>query len=113
MAQLLTKLKIRSSTSSTTLMKIIKNPVTDHLPLGVKKVGTSTKGKLVHLGEYIKTLGVEKKPAVFVIGAVSVGNPGMENDYVDETICVSNYSLSAANVCSKLTTYFEDYWQVL
>jgi rRNA small subunit pseudouridine methyltransferase Nep1 len=94
-------------------MKIIKNPITLHFPIGVKKIGTSTKGKLVHMGEYIKTLGVEKKPIVFSIGAVSVGNPGMENDYVDECICVSNYPLSAACVCSKVCTYFEDLWKVM
>jgi hypothetical protein len=28
----------------------------------------------------VKEIGVEKKPLVFVIGAVSVGNPGMENN---------------------------------
>lgn len=94
-------------------MKVIKNPVTEHLPLGVKKIGTSTKGKLVHLGEYTKEIAELKKPIVFVIGAVSTGNPGMENDYVDECICVSNYSLSAACVCSKVCTYFEDHWKVL
>lgn len=94
-------------------MKIIKNPVTVYLPIGVKKIGTSSKGKLVNLGEYVKSLGVENKPIVFVIGAVSIGNPGMENDYVDECVCVSNYSLSAACVCSKVCTYFEDLWKVL
>ena len=56
MAQLLTKLKIRASTSSATLMKVIKNPVTAHFPMGVRKIGTSTKGKLVHLGEYVKPI---------------------------------------------------------
>ena len=56
MAQLLTKLRIRASNGSATLMKVIKNPVEDHLPMGVKKIGTSTKGKLVHLGEYTKDL---------------------------------------------------------
>jgi rRNA small subunit pseudouridine methyltransferase Nep1 len=56
MAQLLTNMKIRASGSSVTLMKVIKNPVTAHLPIGVKKIGTSTKGKLVHLGEYVKQL---------------------------------------------------------
>lgn len=94
-------------------MKVIKNPVTDHLPVGVKKIGTSSKAKLVHLPDYINSLGVEKKPIVFVIGAVSVGNPGMDNDYVDESICISNYPLSAACVCSKVCTYFEDLWKVL
>ena len=49
MAQLLTNMKIRATGSSVTLMKVIKNPVTAHLPIGVKKLGTSTKGKLVNI----------------------------------------------------------------
>ena len=53
---MLTKLRTRASNGSATLMKVIKNPVEDHLPMGVKKIGTSTKGKLVHLGEYTKDL---------------------------------------------------------
>jgi rRNA small subunit pseudouridine methyltransferase Nep1 len=113
MAQLLTKLKIRSSTSTVTLMKVIKNPVTDYLPMGVKKIGTSSKGKLVHMGEYVKTIGVEKKPLVFVIGAVSIGNPGMEADYIDECISISNFGLSAACVCSKVCFAMEDLWKVI
>ena len=114
MAQLLTNMKIRASGTSVTLMKIIKNPVTAHLPIGVKKIGTSTKGKLVHLGKYVKELmGDDKKPVVFSIGAVSIGNPAMEVDYIDECICISNYSLSAACVCGKLCDAFEDLWNVL
>ena len=31
----------------------------------------------------------QNKPIVFVIGAVSKGNPGMEAQYVDESICIS------------------------
>ena len=108
-------MKIRATGSSVTLMKVIKNPVTAHLPIGVKKIGTSTKGKLVHLGEYVKQLMNQdpRKPVVFSIGAVSVGNPAMEVDYIDECICISNYALSAACVCSKLCDAFEDLWKVL
>ena len=110
-------MKIRAAGSSVTLMKVIKNPVTAHLPLGVKKIGTSTKGKLIRMGDYVKELmGTEeqqKKPIVFVIGAVSVGNPAMETEYTDECVCISNYSLSAACVCSKVCEAFEDLWRVL
>jgi len=94
-------------------MKIIKNPVTDHLPLGIRKIGTSSKGQLVKTTEYAKTLGVEEKPIAVVIGAVSVGNPGMEAEYVDECISISNYNLSAACVCSKFTNAFEELWGVI
>ena len=48
-----------------------------------------------------------KKPIVFVIGAVSVGNPAMEADYIDECICMSKYSLSAAACCSMVCDAFE------
>ena len=94
-------------------MKVIKNPVTDHFPIGVKKIGTSSKGKLVHIGDYVKSILPDKKPLVFVIGAVSVGNPGMEADYVDECVSISNYSLSAACACSKVCFAFEDMWKVI
>jgi rRNA small subunit pseudouridine methyltransferase Nep1 len=115
MAQLITNMKIRAAGSSVTLMKVIKNPVVAHLPMGIKKIGTSVKGKLIRMSDYVPQLMAEvgKKPVCFVIGAVSVGNPAMDNDYVDECICVSNYSLSAACVCSKLCDAFEDHWKVL
>lgn len=107
-------MKIRATGSSVTLMKVIKNPVTAHLPIGVKKIGTSTKGKLVNIQDYVKEMmGDQKKPVVFSIGAVSVGNPAMEVDYIDECLCISNYSLSAACVCSKLCEAFENVWKVL
>jgi len=55
-------MKIRAAGSSVTLMKVIKNPVTAHLPLGVKKIGTSTKGKLIRMGDYVKELmGTEEQ----------------------------------------------------
>jgi len=79
-AQLLCKLKVRSENGSATLATVIKNPVTEYLPMGVKCVGTSKLGKLVNLNQYVKEIDLKKKPLVFVIGAVSVGNPGMEND---------------------------------
>ena len=63
-------------------MKVIKNPITEHLPLGARIIGTSSKGKLVNPNEFVRNMVTENKPYVFVIGAVSVGNPGMENDYV-------------------------------
>lgn len=39
--------------SSETLLKIIKNPITDHLPPEAIKVGTSTKAELVNLKNYL------------------------------------------------------------
>jgi rRNA small subunit pseudouridine methyltransferase Nep1 len=54
---------------------VIKNPVTDHLPTGSLKVGTS-----FHADEIvdIKSFGKDK-PVVFVVGAMAHGKVGMTN----------------------------------
>lgn len=92
---------------------MIKNPVTEYLPLGVNIVGTSKLAPLVNINDWVKTKGVEKKPLVFVIGAVSVGNPGMENELAKENISISKHGLSAACVCGKVCTAFEKLWKVV
>ena len=38
MVQLLHKFSIKASDSSAKLLKVIKNPITDHLPVGCKKI---------------------------------------------------------------------------
>ena len=70
--------------------------------MGVPIIGTSKEAEMVNLNEYVETIGVEKKPLCFVIGAVSVGNPGMENDLVQKSIGISKHGLTAACVCGKI-----------
>lgn len=73
MAQLLKSLKIRAVNSSQTLLKVIKNPITDHVPVGTKYIALSSKA------EKISTLDLAKnnneQPTMFVIGMVAKGNP--------------------------------------
>ena len=47
MAQLLTKMKIKSSENREVLMEVVNGTVEDHIPQNSYKVGTSTKGHLV------------------------------------------------------------------
>jgi len=84
------------------------------LPTNVKWIGTSCNAKLVELDEYVENIALKEmdKPVVFYIGAVSVGDPCMEIPELDDTVCISNYALSAACVCSKLTSAFESEWGV-
>merc|ERR1712211_202766 len=56
MVQLLHKLSIRASNGPVKLLKVIKNPVTRHLPINCKKYGTSNLGKLVNPFEFVKEL---------------------------------------------------------
>ena len=109
-AQLLTKYRIRAAETSEILLKVIKNPVTDHLPAGVPIISTSEKSRLVDIDEY--SLSLDKgKSVVFVVGAMSQGD--LNIDYAHDTISVSSYPLSAAVVCSKLCTSFEKICDVL
>lgn len=97
-AQLLTKYKIKAEGSQTTLLKVVKNTFEKVLPVNIRKIGTSSQAKLVDLQEYVDNLEEMNtdKPIAFVIGAVSIGNPAMEIEGIDDCVCVSNYSLSAA-----------------
>ena len=105
------KLKIRAEATSETLLKVIKNPVNDHLPSNALKIGTSCHAKVVKTGEYIEKLPLNK-PVVFVVGAVSTGDPAMEVDYCDEYISVSKYPLSASNAIGKIINAYEDAWNI-
>lgn len=97
-AQLLTKFKIRAENSQNVLMKVVKNTFENVLPIGIRMIGTSSKAKLVEVQEYVDNLPEmdTSKPVAFIIGAVSVGNPAMEIEGIDDCVCISSYSLSAA-----------------
>lgn len=117
LVQLLHRYKIKAAEENAVLMKIIKNPITDHLPTGCKKICMSHHAKeLVKLHEYVPKMFAEKKPmqndsVVFVVGGYAHG--AMNVDYCDEFMSISNFSLSAAAVCSKITNAFEEFWNVV
>ena len=47
MAQLLTKMRIKSPEGKETLLEVVNGPIESHLPKDSFRVGTSTKGHLV------------------------------------------------------------------
>ena len=106
--QLLHKFSIKASDSSIKLLKVIKNPIEDHLPVGCKKVclsfsadGASKASDLVPESE---------EPICLVIGAIAKG--AIKVDYTENDVCIGNYPLSAALTCAKVTTAFEEAWGV-
>jgi len=109
MVQLLHKYSITAAESSTKLLKVIKNPVTDHLPPGCRKILMSySAGEKPVAASTLVPQGDD--PVVFVIGAIAKG--AIKTDYTEETYSISNYPLSAALTCTKLCEAFEQAWGV-
>uniref|UniRef100_A0A663M4D1 EMG1 N1-specific pseudouridine methyltransferase n=1 Tax=Athene cunicularia TaxID=194338 RepID=A0A663M4D1_ATHCN len=71
MVQLLHKLSVRAADGPQKLLKVIKNPVSDHLPVGCMKIGTSfAVPKVSDLRELIPTA----EPVAIVVGAFAHGS---------------------------------------
>mmetsp|Transcript_31903 Transcript_31903/g.79992 ORF Transcript_31903/g.79992 Transcript_31903/m.79992 type:complete len:223 (+) Transcript_31903:141-809(+) len=117
MVQLLHKLSIRASDGPEKLLQVVKNPFTDHLPPGCRRVGLSMKAnKLVDLLDYFPTLSVTPDPdahesVCFVVGSFAVGK--IECDWIEEEIAISKYPLSGAGACAKLCNAIEHTWGIL
>jgi rRNA small subunit pseudouridine methyltransferase Nep1 len=112
MVQLLHRLSIRSTNSNEKLLRVVQNPITDHLPPNCRKVTLSFDAPLVRVRDYVQTLGPKESICVFV-GAMAKGNDDFADALVDEKIGISNFSLSASVACSKFCHAVEDVWDVL
>ncbi|KAJ5219844.1 hypothetical protein N7468_009048 [Penicillium chermesinum] len=112
MVQLLHRLSIRSTNSQEKLLKVIKNPITDHLPPNCRKVTLSFEAPVVRTRDYIESLGPKESIAIFV-GAMAKGRDDFADSFKDDTIGISNYSLSASVACSKFCHAAEEVWDIL
>lgn len=101
-------MSVRAADSTIKLMKVIKNPISDHLPVGCKKYVMSFTGKLVENPREL--VPKEDEPVALVIGAFAHGN--VDVDYTEGAFSISNYPLSAALACSKICNSFEEVWKV-
>lgn len=108
MVQLLHKYSITAAESSVKLLKVIKNPITDHLPPGCRKILMSYSAKGATRPSELVPEGDD--PIVIVVGAIAKGS--IKTDYTEEDISISNYPLSAALTCSKLCDAFEQKWGI-
>ncbi|KAK5467954.1 18S rRNA pseudouridine methyltransferase [Exophiala xenobiotica] len=112
MVQLLHRLSIRSVNSQEKLLKVIKNPITDHLPPNCRKVTLSFDAEVVRVRDYVDKLEPTESICVFV-GAMAKGKDDFADAFKDESISISNYSLSASVTCSKFCHACEDSWNVI
>jgi len=112
MVQLLHRLSIRSTTSQEKLLKVIANPITDHLPPNCRKVTLSFEAEVVKVREWVAGLGKDESVCVFV-GAMAKGKDDFADQFKDESISISNFSLSASVACSKFCHAAEDVWNIV
>ncbi|KFY22242.1 hypothetical protein V491_02858 [Pseudogymnoascus sp. VKM F-3775] len=112
MVQLLHRLSIRSTNSQEKLLKVIKNPISDHLPPNCRKITLSFDAPVVKVREYMEALKPDESICVFV-GAMAKGSDNFADEFVDEKISISNFSLSASVACSKFCHAAEDAWNII
>ncbi|KZF21773.1 nucleolar essential protein 1 [Xylona heveae TC161] len=112
MVQLLHRLSIRSTQSQEKLLRVIKNPITDHLPPNCRKVTLSFEAPVVRVQDYIASLGSNESICVFV-GAMAKGADNFADEFNDDTISISNFSLSASVTCGKFCNAAEDVWNII
>jgi len=113
MVQLLQKLSIRATNGPDKLLKVVKGPVTKYFPANCRRVGleySSEGADTVRLQDFVRELP-DDTPAVFSIGAMAHGD--IDVAYVDQTISVSEYPLSAACCIGRITNTLEQKWDIV
>ncbi|KAJ7976622.1 Ribosomal RNA small subunit methyltransferase NEP1 [Quillaja saponaria] len=111
MLQLLQQLSISAVGKREKLLRVIKNPVTQYLPVNSRKIGFShSSKKLVNMHDYVATAGSDVD-LVFVVGAMAHGK--IETDYTDDYISISDYPLSAAYCITRICNALEGKWNIL
>ncbi|XP_050226259.1 uncharacterized protein LOC126676155 [Mercurialis annua] len=111
MLQLLQKLSITAVGKREKLLRVIKNPVTQYLPVNSRKIGFSySSEKLVKMSKYAATVDDDVN-LVFVVGAMAHGK--INCDYIDDFIAISGYPMSAAWCIARICEALSDKWNVL
>ncbi|CAN0839623.1 Ribosomal RNA small subunit methyltransferase NEP1 [Linum grandiflorum] len=111
MLQLLQKLSISAVGKREKLLRVIKNPVTQYLPVRSRKIGFSySSDKLVQMSKYVETVG-DDDDLVFVVGAMAHGK--INCDYIEDFIAISGYPMSAGWCISRICEALSNKWGVL
>mmetsp|Transcript_7733 Transcript_7733/g.13630 ORF Transcript_7733/g.13630 Transcript_7733/m.13630 type:complete len:287 (+) Transcript_7733:254-1114(+) len=123
MVQLLHKMKIKAADNGTTLMKVIKNPFSQHLPVGTRVFGMSCQGTLYSPSGLAKKFVPLTPPderdegesqVCFVIGAMAAGHVTVEDHpYIEDMFSISEYPLSGAAAINRILGAIEHQWGIV
>jgi rRNA small subunit pseudouridine methyltransferase Nep1 len=111
LVQLLQKLSIRATNGPDKLLRVVKGPVTRHLPSDAHRVGFSHSAAGVVAMHTHAAAMPDDRPLVFVLGAFSHGH--IDDAYVDEYISISQFPLSAAYAIGRVTNALEQKWNIV
>ncbi|KAK7392360.1 hypothetical protein VNO78_20796 [Psophocarpus tetragonolobus] len=111
LVELLQKFSIKSKGGhGKKLLRLIQNPVTDHLPVNSRKVGLSfSSPKAVQISDYLSDANCHEN-IVFVVGAMGHGK--IDVDYIDDLISVSGYPLGAGTCLRRICIALERKWKI-
>ncbi|KAH8874534.1 Ribosomal RNA small subunit methyltransferase NEP1 [Schistosoma japonicum] len=116
MVQLLHKLSIHAEGGNREkLLKIVKNPITRHFPIGapVITMSFSSKEQVTPIQLAKETQTPQPQSVVIVIGALAHGSViDTCKEFSQRTVNISNFPLSAAQTCARICTAFEEVWDV-
>jgi len=113
MVQLLHRLKIRSADGKDTLLKVIKNPISRHLPAGARCYGFSQHGAL-HSPTHFAAALPDDVPIVLVLGAMASGSISLaDHPYVTELVSISEYPLSGVVAANRIFGAIEQHWGII
>lgn len=114
MVQLLHRLKIRSSDGKDMLLKVIKNPISRHLPAGARCYGFSQKGTLYSPNTFASTFPSAGEPIVLVFGAQAMrGIKAEDHPYIQEMVSISEYPLSGIVAVNRVLGAIENHWGIV
>jgi rRNA small subunit pseudouridine methyltransferase Nep1 len=111
MLQLLQKLSTTAVGKREKLLRVIKNPVSQYLPVNSRKIGFSySSDKLININNYVASASSDSD-FVFVLGAMAHGK--IDKDYADDFISISGFPLSAAYCITMITNALEAKYNIL
>lgn len=91
-------------------MSVVKNPVSNHLPVGSRKMLMSFNVPELTMANKLVAPETDE-PLVLIIGGIARGK--IVVDYNDSETKISNYPLSAALTCAKVTSGLEEIWGII
>merc|ERR1712187_637843 len=97
------------------VMKVLSDPLEQHLPHGCKCFALTPKGRTQKLDELVESVAANGEVLVFAIGVSegdAVTEPGFGERYVGNHVAVCPWNIRAASVCQMVCHECETFWDI-